>query len=621
MIKMDNDYVKLVERAQLGDKQGLELLTELAEERLREDVGRITLNLDLTQDIVQETLLEMLKKLGELKTADRFWKWLTQIAFNKINHHHRKEKRHETALVAHGGRDADEFRQGQDVLAGLIGQEFQQIVIAAMRRLKSRQRSVLTLRCYRDMAYSDIAEVMGCSEFAAMMLFHRAKKSLKRQLARHGYGKGLLMPALVLFGKLTASSESDAAQISVCAAVTEESGLVGLVGLVNGKAAIVCLTSIVVILAVVMAVSTLIPEKPTAGSLQDSGPSVQAAGPRAQTETQPTKHWTYFPEGVNGPMMMRSQADTPYHIYKWLVVQDEENNYYYDGQDVHINNHRSWSEKTLRLATDNRVLSRFLTQMDSLESPFDAVSASGRDVLVSATENEDGGLIHPTVEHRGSVLDEPFFLSDWPDDAEILDYRDAMHKRGWTYFRIAGQIQGQTVTGYGRIPFVYAAFKKNRPYLLLRVGNLSVVDTPRSASILDKRTNQAYRVPSGTFFQGLGRPWMGLHTLDCVRRDAAKMRIPFETEISKDQLSAKVTVTMRDLTLDYTIDLDNDLLIRIDMSQGDKSIGVLEFSHLQDLSNTGIMKTPSASPSGTLRRDLAGPVWLEHLASMTFFQD
>ena len=63
-MKKNVDYVSLVERAQLGDKQSLERLTELAEERLREDVSRITLNPDLTQDIVQEILLEMLKKLG-----------------------------------------------------------------------------------------------------------------------------------------------------------------------------------------------------------------------------------------------------------------------------------------------------------------------------------------------------------------------------------------------------------------------------------------------------------------------------------------------------------------------------------------------------------------------------
>jgi hypothetical protein len=114
---------------------------------------------------------------------------------------------------------------------------------------------------------------------------------------------------------------------------------------------------------------------------------------------------------------------------------------------------------------------------------------------------------------------------------------------------------------------------------------------------------------------------MGMHTLDCVRRDAAALRIPFETEISEDQFIATVTVAMRDLTLVYTIDLDNDLLVRIDMSQGGKGIGVLEFSYLQDLSTTVAMEVPSVSTTAALRKDLAGPVWLEHLARMTFFQD
>ena len=261
------NYVKLVERAQLGDKQGLERLTELAEERLREDVGRITLNPDLTQDIVQETLLEMLKKLGKLREADRFWKWLTNIAFNKINHHHRKEERYKTTPASSRG-NTDGPQHNQEAVAELIGKEFQQIVGAAMQCLKPRQRMVLTLRCYRDMTYSEIAEVMGCSEFAAMMLFHRAKKSLGKQLSRHGYGKGLLIPALVLFGKLTASSEASAAQISVCAAVTEGSLLVGLAGLATSKTTLVCLGTAGV-LAVGTAVSTLTPETPVAGSAHE----------------------------------------------------------------------------------------------------------------------------------------------------------------------------------------------------------------------------------------------------------------------------------------------------------------------------------------------------------------
>jgi hypothetical protein len=450
------------------------------------------------------------------------------------------------------------------------------------------------------------------------MLFIRAKKALEKQLSRNGLGKGTLLAALALFGKITAPSEAAASQIVVTTATANAGVLAGVVTLATGK------TAVVAIAAGALSVGTVVldPLKIMPGSRDTNQKAVVSSfGDGGHAENTIEKSWFYLPDGVNGPLIMRSEADTQHNAYKWVIVQDDENNYYYDGQTVHINNHRAWSEKTLRLATDSRALSRFLTKVDSYESPFEPVSASGPEVLVSAIENQDGNLIHPAVERRGSVLDEPFFLSDWPADAKIVDHRDAMHKRGWTYFRVSGQVQGRPVAGYGRVPFVYAALKNNKPYLTLRVGNLSVADTAGVASVFNRRTSQACRFPSGTFFQGLGRPWMGLHTLDCIRRDAADMRIPFDTLISDDQLSAKVTVQMRDLTLDYTVDLDDDLLVRIDMSQGERSIGVLEFSYLQDLSNAGVMETPSVSGGGTLRRDVAGPVWLEHLAYMTFFQD
>ena len=76
------DYVRLVKRAQLGDKESLERLSELAEERLRVDVFRLTLQEDLTQEIVQESLIEMLRVLSDLKEAHRFWPWLYKIAIH-----------------------------------------------------------------------------------------------------------------------------------------------------------------------------------------------------------------------------------------------------------------------------------------------------------------------------------------------------------------------------------------------------------------------------------------------------------------------------------------------------------------------------------------------------------
>jgi hypothetical protein len=318
---------------------------------------------------------------------------------------------------------------------------------------------------------------------------------------------------------------------------------------------------------------------------------------------------------------MRSESNTQHNTYKWIVVQDDERNYHYDGANVYITNHRAWSEKTLRLATDSRKLSQFLTQADSFESDFKLVSASGRDLSVSVVEKEDDVVSIPSVEHRGSVLDEPFFLADWPDSAKIRDLRDTMHKRGWSYFRIKGQIQGRPVVGQGRIPFIYAASKRNTPHLTLRVGGLVVADSSSGASIYNKKTNQAQRFPAGTFFQGLGRQWMGMHTLDCIRRDAATERIPFETVITENNDTSQVILSMQDFTLIYTVDLKNDLLTRIDMSQDGEIIGALEFSYLQDLGASGVMGVPSVSKSGEFRKDISGPAWLSHLAHGTLLTD
>ena len=587
------DYVKLVEGAQLGDKEDLERLTELAELRLREDVGRITLNPDLTQDIVQETLLEMMKKLNELKTAERFWKWLTQIAFNKINHHHRQEKRYKTALAS--GRDADGSQRAQAVVAELIGHEFQQIVRSAMQRLKPRQRTVLALRCYRDMAYADIAEVMGCSEFAAMMLFHRAKKSLGKQLARHGYGKGLLLPALVLFGKLTASSEATAAQVSVCAAVTE-GGL--LLGLATSKTALVTLSTAGV-LAVGTAVSTLTPETPDAGSVQESVPSALTTGPGIQTSTRTGEYWHYFPKGPSGPMMLRvtSAPNGPQSNFQYL--QNAQYNYAYRDHTIHINNQRmhAYDLSVLQLPTDSPQMAGFISQVQGHGEAMEYVPNRKTNLLIVTTYDSQKNTHRAQVERHSNVLDERYFLPDWPADAKVVDNRDVMHKRGWTYFRVTGRIGAQGISGTGRIPFVYATCKRYRPWLKLKMAD--------GTRIVDR---------GGSFFKGLARPWMGLHTIDTVRRDAAEQEVWFETKALPDSDQVEVTLDCGQVKLVYTIDMETDVIDKITFVGANGILGEMRFSYLQEIVDVGSEFDPPGRISGGVRpQPDQGMLWLVNL--------
>jgi RNA polymerase sigma-70 factor (ECF subfamily) len=211
-----DEFAKLVENARQGEKEALDRLAEAARVRLEEYVFRLTLEQDLTQDIVQETILEMFRVFEKLKRGERFWPWLYGIATNKLRNHYGRQWRHRAESLAGAGEIAG--ADGRDGLADAVTREFKQIVLKSMDELQPRHRAVLTMRCYDQMAYSEIAKVMGCSEFGVRSLFCRAKKALAKKLGGYGLGKSSLLIVLGVFGKITATSEAAAANVSVTAA-------------------------------------------------------------------------------------------------------------------------------------------------------------------------------------------------------------------------------------------------------------------------------------------------------------------------------------------------------------------------------------------------------------------
>ena len=92
--------IDLVRGAQRGDKQCLDQLAQQVRERLRTYVFRMTQQEDLTQEIVQESLLEMFKVIGKLRKADRFWPWLYGIATNKLRRYYRTESTQRRVAVS-----------------------------------------------------------------------------------------------------------------------------------------------------------------------------------------------------------------------------------------------------------------------------------------------------------------------------------------------------------------------------------------------------------------------------------------------------------------------------------------------------------------------------------------
>jgi len=556
----DDDCVRLVKQAQLGETESLERLAALAAESLRENVYRMTLDDELTQDIVQETVLEMLKIFDELKEADRFWPWLYRIALNKLRLHRRTQKHRSAASISAAGSVADE-KTGRDAMSELAAKELKQIIFAAMGRLKPEQRAVLTMRCYNQMEYAAIAEAVGCTEFAARKQFWRAKKALQRQLAREGFGKGSLLMALILFGKMTATSEAAAAKVSVGAAATKVGATAAIAGLAGTKTAVISLVA-----AAAVGVGAVAVTSGVKGPVDVTGDRAGTTGAGAQGTTAVGRgsgeYWYLFPEGRDGPMMTRCMKGG---ACQWL--QDDHGNYGFDRakNTVYLNNYRQWRSdlSVWRLPTDGPQLREFLASVEGGAEQMGYVTGDGPGLLVVAAPSTNGSSFWQT--RHENILNEEYFRYSWPAGVELVDNRDAMHRRGWTYFRVSGEISGQMVLGSGRIPFVYDAAGEHWPWMKISLGDREIVDT---------------------HFTGFSRPWMGLHTIDAVRRDAAGQQIRFETTLEEGEEKAEVVVYAPRAKLVYTINMQADVVEQIMITSADGKQARLKFRYLQDIDQT-----------------------------------
>lgn len=625
------DYTELVEKSQQGDDESLNRLAESARSRLYTYVFRLTMREELTQDVVQESLLEMFKFLDKLECADRFWPWLRRIAINKIRHHYSREKQRRTVSLSGPGMEGSDGAV-PDGLANLVTEELRQIVMETMSLLKARYREVLVMRCYEEMDYGAIADELGCSEFSARVLFFRAKKALAKQLSRRGLGKGALLTALVIFGKLTAPSEAAAAEITVTAAAMQVGTAAALVGSASTKAVVVSLAA-----AGVFTVGTAV-----MGPLQeDSSPSVDGVRVEnvivdgqgnvqanlLETARNVQQCWYFFPDGAQGSVMMRQlmpDASAKQSYCLWL--QNHVGNYYYDTARgiVHMNNYRVWS-KTLgvtRLPTDSAELTAFLDEMEGKRGGVCYGTAVEPGGLVIVAPDERSGRASMQIVRHPSVLYEEYFQYGWPGNIRMVDDRDEMHRRGWTWFAVEGEIAGRKVTGAGRLPFVYGAATANPPWLALQIdGHFAVCDGPEGTYTFDPATGVLTTYAEGSFLRGMARPWMGLHAVDTIRRDAAEARVRFESRYTEGTGVAEVELLFDRGRAVYTIDMRADLVRSIQLSvrdaRGIEQQGVLNFRYVEAIDDVkDELMTPKASGYVSARSS-DGPLWLLQFAEGT----
>ena len=98
-------------QAQAGNQEAVDRLAGYARVRLSQYIGRVTLGDDLTGDVVQESIIAMLRHLPALQQPEQFWPWLYRIAVNMLNRQYRQRARFQGVPLANIGDQAARNKQ------------------------------------------------------------------------------------------------------------------------------------------------------------------------------------------------------------------------------------------------------------------------------------------------------------------------------------------------------------------------------------------------------------------------------------------------------------------------------------------------------------------------------
>ncbi|MER3400441.1 MAG: RNA polymerase subunit sigma-24 [Thermoflexus sp.] len=133
------------------------------------------------EDLTSQVFLQALQHLSRFQ--DRgvpFAAWLFRIAHNLVANWHRDRHRRPTVPLSENGHEPVSDR----VEVVLERQEDRERLLAAMRRLPPERQQLLILKFVEGMSNAEIAQIMGRSEGAVRVLYHRTLEALRKELRR-----------------------------------------------------------------------------------------------------------------------------------------------------------------------------------------------------------------------------------------------------------------------------------------------------------------------------------------------------------------------------------------------------------------------------------------------------
>lgn len=182
----DPDNV-LLQRARAGDRQAVEALLERHQAQIYRFSLKMCRDPEDAKDVLQETLLATARGVRDFRGASSFSTWLYTIARSFCIKRRRRrklapdeERSLDSEMIADGRQLTDPAQSPDDAVAG---KEVERALDQAIRNLEPIYREVILLRDVEGLTAPEVAEVLGVSVQAVKSRLHRARLSVRAEVA------------------------------------------------------------------------------------------------------------------------------------------------------------------------------------------------------------------------------------------------------------------------------------------------------------------------------------------------------------------------------------------------------------------------------------------------------
>lgn len=181
----DEALFAAVQKLKDGADGDYNLVYELSEKYIYKIINDIVKNHHTTEDLMQETYLQIYNKIDTLQDARAFYVWAGRIATNLTLRHVQKYRKETLAVADEEGSTDFVFDVATDDNEcfipenALMDKEKQRLIAEIIDNLSVEQKLSVQYFYYEEMSVRDIAQVMECSEGTVKSRLNYARKSIK----------------------------------------------------------------------------------------------------------------------------------------------------------------------------------------------------------------------------------------------------------------------------------------------------------------------------------------------------------------------------------------------------------------------------------------------------------